>query len=68
MSRTVIDVDDNLLEQAADLLHTHTKRDTVNVALRELVARRARLAELERLANGELPDLGDPQVMAEAWR
>lgn len=68
MSRTVIDLDDELLERAAEVLHTRTKRDTVNTALREVVARRARLAELDRLAKGELPDLGDPKVMAEAWR
>ncbi len=68
MARTVIDVDDELLQQASDLLHTRTKRDTVNAALREVVARRARLVELDRLARGELPDLGDPHVMAEAWR
>lgn len=68
MARTVIDIDDDLLERAAALLQTRTKRDTVNAALREVVARRARMAELDRLARGELPDLGDPVVMAQAWR
>lgn len=68
MARTVIDIDDDLLDRAAELLQTRTKRDTVNGALREVVARRARLAELDRLARGELPDLADPDVMAQAWR
>lgn len=68
MARTVIDIDEDLLRRAAELLGVSTKRDTVNGALRELVSRRARLAELERLASGELPDLGDPDVMAQAWR
>lgn len=68
MARTVIDIDEDLLRRAAELLGASTKRDTVNGALRELVSRRARLAELDRLAKGELPDLGDPAVMAQAWR
>lgn len=68
MARTVIDIDDDLLVRAAELLQTRTKRDTVNAALREVVARRARMAELDRLAGGELPDLADPAVMAQAWR
>ncbi|MDN5747761.1 MAG: type II toxin-antitoxin system VapB family antitoxin [Pseudonocardia sp.] len=68
MSRTVIDIDDDLLGRAAELLHTRTKRDTVNAALRVVVARQARMAELDRLARGELPDLADPDLMAQAWR
>lgn len=68
MARTVIDLDDDLLRRASELLGTRTKRETVNAALREVVARRARMAELDRLARGELPDLGDPDVMAQAWR
>lgn len=68
MSRTVIDIDDDLLGRAAELLRTRTKRDTVNAALRVVVARQARMAELDRLARGELPDLADPDVTAQAWR
>lgn len=68
MSRTVIDIDDDLLGRAAELLNTRTKRDTVNAALRVVVARQARMAELDRLARGELPDLADPDVTAQAWR
>lgn len=68
MARTIIDIDEDLLGRAAELLETKTKRDTVNAALREVVARRARMAELERLAGGALPDLGGPSVSAEAWR
>lgn len=68
MARTIIDIDEDLLARASELLRTRTKRDTVNEALRDVVSRRARMAELERLAAGELPDLGDPDVMAQAWR
>ncbi|WP_073757355.1 type II toxin-antitoxin system VapB family antitoxin [Streptomyces sp. CB03234] len=49
MARTVIDLDDEALEEAARFLGTTTKRDTVNTALREIVDRRKRAAALERM-------------------
>lgn len=54
MSRTVIDLDDDALEAAAKELGTSTKRDTINTALREVVARNRRLRALH-----ELQDLAD---------
>ncbi|MER7685761.1 type II toxin-antitoxin system VapB family antitoxin [Streptomyces sp. NPDC097610] len=47
MSRTVIDLDDEALEEAAKELGTTTKRDTINTALREVTARYRRLRSLE---------------------
>ncbi|MCX5526640.1 type II toxin-antitoxin system VapB family antitoxin [Streptomyces bobili] len=49
MSRTVIDLDDEALEAAAKELGTTTKRDTINTALREIVARNRRLRALHEL-------------------
>jgi Arc/MetJ family transcription regulator len=49
MSRTVIDLDDEALEAAAKELGTSTKRDTINTALREIVARNRRLRALQEL-------------------
>lgn len=49
MSRTVIDLDEDALEAAAQELGTSTKRDTVNTALREVVARNRRLRALRKL-------------------
>jgi Arc/MetJ family transcription regulator len=49
MSRTVIDLDDDALEAAAKELGTSTKRDTINTALREVVARNRRLRALSEL-------------------
>ena len=49
MSRTVIDLDDEALEEAARELGTTTKRDTVNTALREIVDRNRRLRALQEL-------------------
>lgn len=61
MSRTVIDLDDEALEEAAKELGTTTKRDTINTALREVTARYRRLRALdearELVAGGAL-DIG----------
>ncbi|SPF06221.1 type II toxin-antitoxin system VapB family antitoxin [Streptomyces sp. MA5143a] len=47
MSRTVIDLDDEALAEAAKQLGTTTKRDTINTALREVTARYRRLRALD---------------------
>jgi Arc/MetJ family transcription regulator len=39
MSRTVIDLDDDLVAEVARALGTRTKKDTVNTALREVLER-----------------------------
>ncbi|MGW5034720.1 type II toxin-antitoxin system VapB family antitoxin [Streptomyces nigra] len=49
MSRTVIDLDDDALEAAAKELGTSTKTDTINTALRAIVARNRRLRALNEL-------------------
>ncbi|MFI2431945.1 type II toxin-antitoxin system VapB family antitoxin [Streptomyces sp. NPDC018693] len=61
MSRTVIDLDDEALEEAAKELGTTTKRDTINTALREVTARYRRLRALDEartLAAGGALDMG----------
>ena len=68
MSRTLIDVDDDLLQQAAEVLGTDTKKSTVNAALAEVVKAALRRQHLEHVASGGLPDLADPDVMSRAWR
>ncbi|MGP3968979.1 type II toxin-antitoxin system VapB family antitoxin [Streptomyces sp. 6N223] len=49
MSKTVIDIDDEALADAAEILGTRTKKDTVNAALRETGARARRRRALEEL-------------------
>ncbi len=68
MSRTMIDLDDALVQEAARILGTTTKRATVNGALEEFVAAAKRRQFVELLEEGVLDDLGDPEVMAGAWR
>lgn len=45
--RTNIEIDDEILSEAQRLIGTRTKRETVDMALRELVARHRRLGVLE---------------------
>jgi Arc/MetJ family transcription regulator len=66
MARTVIDVDDESLAAAAKMLGTSTKVETVNRALAEIAARKARLAFLDDLDEAAA-DLADPEVMRGAW-
>jgi Arc/MetJ family transcription regulator len=68
MSTTRIEVDQELLAQAADIFGTTTKKATVNEALRRVVQSETRRRHLEELAAGALPDLSDPAVMRAAWR
>jgi Arc/MetJ family transcription regulator len=49
VSRTVIDLDDELLASVAKELGTSTKKDTVNAALREVLENRRRALALTRL-------------------
>lgn len=68
MPKTLIDVDERYLTAAAHALHTTTKKDTVNAALREVAALAARRRDLHRLTSAGLPDLADADVMRQAWR
>ncbi len=49
MSRTVIDLDDDLVAEVAQALGTRTKKETVNTALREVLENRRRAMALTRL-------------------
>jgi len=67
MARTLIDIDDEALAAAAEVLGTTTKVATVNKALAEIAARPKRLAFLDAL-DEYAQDLGDEDVMSGAWR
>jgi Arc/MetJ family transcription regulator len=68
VAKTLIDVNEDDLAAAQQVLHTQTKKDTVNAALREVVALAARRRDLQRLTSGALPDLADDDVMRAAWQ
>jgi Arc/MetJ family transcription regulator len=50
MALTQIDIDDDALAEAMRLSGAKTKKDTVNLALREFSARHRRVAALEHYA------------------
>jgi Arc/MetJ family transcription regulator len=63
VSKTLLDLDEELLTRAQRILGTATKKATVNTALREVVRRHA-AAEFVALATGGVftdPDGGTPQ-------
>lgn len=67
--KTMIDVDDDVLERAARELGTRTKRETVNAALAYVAERQDRVASiLAAEYRFGSPDLADPDVMAGARR
>ncbi|MEX2257010.1 MAG: type II toxin-antitoxin system VapB family antitoxin [Acidimicrobiia bacterium] len=68
MAKTLVDVDEDRLAEAKELLGTSTKKDTINAALGEVVAAAARRRELARLASGQLAELADPEARARAWQ
>lgn len=51
MAVTQIDLDEEALAQAMQLSGARTKKDTVNIALREYAERHRRVASLERYAD-----------------
>ena len=68
MAKTLLDIDDEYLAAAQQVLGTATKKDTVNAALREVTTLAARRRDLQRLMSGRLGDLDDEEVMRAAWR
>ncbi|RZT80404.1 VapB protein of antitoxin of type II toxin-antitoxin system [Micromonospora violae] len=60
MSRTVLDVDDELLAEAGKILGTATTRATVDAALKAVADREKRRQFADWLKSGGLPDLTGP--------
>lgn len=70
MTKRLVDIDDELLEQVRTALGTTTLKDTVNASLEEsaLAARRRSFShENVRRFVKATEDLRDPEVMAKAW-
>lgn len=68
MTKTLVDIEDDLLEQVATELGTKTKKDTINSALRDVLRRRTVANHVEFIRSGAFRDLGDPEVTKQAWR
>ena len=68
MTKRLVDIDDELLAQATEVLRTSTMKETVNTALAEVVRAALRRQHADRLARMEGLDLNKRDVMARAWR
>jgi Arc/MetJ family transcription regulator len=68
MSKRLVDIDDRLLDEAAEVLGASTMKDTVNRALGEVVVAARRRRHADRLSRMEGLDLDKPKVMSKAWR
>ena len=66
--KTTVAVDDELIRQAEAVLGTRGITATVDAALREVTRLAARRAAVDELVLRDGTDLGDPEVMAGAWR
>ena len=69
MAKTLIDIDEDILEAARGVLGTSTEEDTVNMALREVVAIQRRANAVEGLIEwGQRNEPWDDSVRDRAWR
>ena len=68
MTKRLIDIDDDLLEEVRSLTGASTMKAAVNGALQHVVDFDLRLRHVRRLLTLEGTDLGDEQLMRDAWR
>ena len=68
MTKRLVDIADDKLEEARDILGEASIKGTVNAALDEVIALSQRRRLLERLADQRGVDLGDEKIMREAWK
>jgi Arc/MetJ family transcription regulator len=68
MRKTSVEIDEELMEDARRILGTTTLKETVEGAFLRLLQEEARREEVEALSAMDGMDLGDPEVMAKAWR
>jgi Arc/MetJ family transcription regulator len=70
MTKRLVDIDDEVLEEARRALGTTTLKETVNESLRSTAqAARGRQITMDDIAAfaEAARDLGDPEVMKKAW-
>ena len=68
MTKTSVEIDENLLEQARRLLGTSSIEETIDAALREVLRSDARRQEIKALAEMDGLDLANEDGIAKAWR
>ena len=68
MSERLVDIDDDLLDEATAILGAATMKETVNRSLEAVVLASRRRRHADRLSAMRDLDLANPKVMAGAWR
>ena len=68
VTKRLIDIDDDLLEEVRSLTGASTMKEAVNGALQHVVDFDLRLKHVRRLLTLEGTDLADEQLMRDAWR
>ncbi len=68
MSKRLVDIDDELLDEAATVLGAATMKETVNRSLEAVVLAARRRRHADRLEAMRELDLAKPKVMSGAWR
>ncbi len=68
MSKHLVDIDDDLLTEAASLLGASTMKEAVNRSLEAVVVAARRRNHADRLSGMDGLDLDDASVMSGVWR
>lgn len=68
MSKRLVDIDDDLLEEASTVLGAATMKEAVNRSLELVVLAERRRRHADRLEQMRGLDLADAKVMSAAWR
>ncbi|MGI8574996.1 MAG: type II toxin-antitoxin system VapB family antitoxin [Egibacteraceae bacterium] len=68
MTKKLIDIDEERLGLAREILGATTMKETVNMALAEVVDLARRRAHAQRLGAMDGLDLDEDEVMSAAWR
>lgn len=68
MSKRLVDIDDDLLEEASTALGATTMKEAVNRSLESVVLAARRRRHADRLESMDGLDLAKPKVMSGAWR
>jgi Arc/MetJ family transcription regulator len=68
VSKRLVDIDDDLLDEATAVLGASTMKETVNRSLEAVVVAARRRRHADRLETLRDLDLAKPRVMSGAWR
>ena len=67
MTKVRVDLDPDDLDRAKQILGTTKNTEAGRLAIRELIAAKARQDLVEMFQRGAFADLGDPEVRRAAW-